>query len=95
MTARDVVSTSFVGLPGVPPSTLPEVLGRPQLDAFAKRAGPDVAYRSQETYAVFRMDPQTHATQVAIFDGDGRLLRLIPPSSVAQMVAAMTSYRRR
>jgi hypothetical protein len=64
-----------------------------QLDAFSARAGADVSYRNQDSYAVFRYDADRHTTQVAVYSGDGRLLRLIPPGSVAEMVSAMTSYR--
>ena len=94
MATNDVTITSGL-IPGVgAPAAIPVQGTRAQdVDPFAAKAGPDISYRSTEVYAVFRQDPQTRQMQVAIFDGDGRLLRMIPPASVAQMVATMSAYR--
>jgi hypothetical protein len=69
------------------------------LDAFAKRGGPDVAVKTDAgivaVHAVFQMDPTTNEMQVSIVDDAGRLIRMIPPDSVARMIAAMATYRGR
>jgi hypothetical protein len=64
-------------------------------DPFSARAGADVSYRNLSTYAVFRYNAEKHTTQVAVYSEEGRLVRLIPPGSVAEMVSAMSSYRPR
>ena len=69
------------------------------LDAFAKRAGPDAAVSTDagvvRVHAVFQMDPTTKEMTVSVVDESGRLVRMIPPESVAQMIAAMAAYRGR
>jgi hypothetical protein len=75
-------------------SVSPSALRGPALDAFSARAGADVSWGSQETCAVFRYDAERHRTQVAVYGGDGRLVRMIPPGSVAELIAAMAAYRR-
>ena len=69
------------------------------LDAFAKRAGPDVAVSADagmiRVHAVFQMDPSTKEMSVSVVDEAGRLVRMIPPDSVAKMIAAMAAYRGR
>jgi hypothetical protein len=70
-----------------------------QLDAFARRGGPDVAVNTDHglvrVHAVFQMDPATKEMSVSVVDEAGRLIRMIPPDSVAQMIAAMAAYRSR
>jgi hypothetical protein len=69
------------------------------LDAFAKRAGPDVAVAADNgivrVHAVFQIDPSTKEMSVSVVDEAGRLVRMIPPDSVAKMIAAMAAYRGR
>jgi hypothetical protein len=69
------------------------------LDAFAKRGGPDVAIKTDagmvQVHAVFQLDPSTRELSVSVVDESGRLIRLIPPESVSQMIAAMATYRGR
>jgi hypothetical protein len=69
------------------------------LDDFGERGGPDVAVRTdggmQAMHAVFQMDPATNEMRVSIVDAAGRLVRMIPPDSVAQMIAAMATYHGR
>jgi hypothetical protein len=43
-------------------------------------------------HAMFHVDPDTRRVQVSVVDENGHLIRLIPPDSVAQMLAAMASY---
>jgi hypothetical protein len=68
-----------------------------QRDRFAKQAGPDVSFKGPdgvtEAYAVFQIDPQSKQLQVMVVDGQGQVLRMIPPKSVSQMVEAMGRYR--
>ena len=69
------------------------------LDAFAKRGGPDVAVSTTagmvRVHAVFQVDPTTREMTVSVVDEAGKLVRMIPPDSVAQMIAAMAAYRGR
>lgn len=69
------------------------------LDAFARRAGPDVAMAAGagmvRVHAVFQIDPRTKEMSVSVVDEAGRLVRMIPPDSVAKMIAAMAAYRGR
>lgn len=66
-------------------------------DRFSKRAGPDVSFKTSkgvnEVYAVFSVDPKSKELRVAVVDADGRLVRMIPPESVAEMLANMERYR--
>ncbi len=68
-----------------------------QRDRFAKRAGADVSIKRSsgvtEVYAVFSVDPTSKRLQVAVVDGEGRVLRMIPPGSVAQMMETMGRYK--
>ena len=65
-------------------------------DSFARQAGPDVVMSvggaDVRVYTHFSVDPETHEVQVAIVDQAGRLLRMIPPKGVAQMIEAMNAY---
>ncbi len=69
----------------------------PRLDEFARRAGPDVAIGSGagalKIYAIFAVDPDTNEVRVRVVDESGRLIRMIPPESVGEMIAAMSGYR--
>ncbi len=69
------------------------------LDAFAKRAGPDAQVKTDQgpvsLHAVFQQDPVTKEMTVSLVDEAGRLIRMIPPDSVAKMIAAMAAYRGR
>jgi hypothetical protein len=46
-------------------------------------------------FAVFQVDPETNEMHVSVVDESGRLVRLIPPDSVAQMINEMAAYSRR
>lgn len=70
------------------------------LDTFGKQGGPDAAVETGgggmvQVHAVFQMDPTTRELTVSVVDADGRLIRMIPPDSVARMLAAMATYRGR
>jgi len=92
-TAASIASAAAVlALPGPPGRA-----GDPRLDDFARRAGPDVALGSGpgivRVYAIFAVDPETKQLRVRVVDDSGRLIRMIPPESVAEMIAAMNGYR--
>jgi hypothetical protein len=69
------------------------------LDDFAKQSGPDAAVQTAggvvSVHAVFQLDAKTRELSVAIVSEDGQLIRMIPPKSVARMIAAMATYRGR
>lgn len=92
-------ATDGLRLPGVPRTDRPDGAVTVPLDAFAKRAGPDVAVSADaglvRVHAVFQMDPSTKEMSVSVVDEAGRLVRMIPPDSVAKMIAAMAAYRGR
>lgn len=71
----------------------------PPDDAFARAAGPDVAVDGEvglvRVYAIFSFDPTTNEVRVRVVDETGRLIRSIPPESVAAMIAAMAGYASR
>ena len=60
------------------------------------RAVPDVSVSTrrgdQPSYVSFDVNPQTHQLQISVLDGSGRLVRVIPPDSVSEMMAAMARY---
>jgi hypothetical protein len=66
-------------------------------DRVARQAGPDVSFKGPngptEAYAVFQIDPQSKQLQVMIVDAEGKVLRAIPPRSVAEMIETMNRYR--
>ncbi len=68
-----------------------------RLDEFSKEAGPDVKIDTPggpvAMFAVFSVDPDTEEVRVAVVDESGRLVRLIPADSVAEMVNTMAAYR--
>jgi hypothetical protein len=69
------------------------------LDQFSKQSGPDASVKTAtgdvSVHAVFQLDAKTRELSVAIVNEDGQLVRLIPPESVARMIAAMATYRGR
>jgi hypothetical protein len=69
------------------------------LDQFARQSGPDAAVETPggvvSVHAVFQLDARTRELTVAIVNEDGQLVRMIPPESVARMIAAMAAYRGR
>ena len=99
MATNDLLQTALVTT-GTAPAVVPQQTAPqagPQPDRFAKRAGPDVSYKGPEgmtqAYAVFQIDPSSKKLQVTVVDGEGRVLRVIPPRSVLQMIESMNSYR--
>jgi uncharacterized FlaG/YvyC family protein len=81
--------------PAAPTTRMP---GEPAQVALAA-AVPDVEIAFDRgmvrVFAVFQVDPQTNEMQVSVVDDEGRLIRLIPPDSVAEMISAMAAYSRR
>ncbi len=98
MATTDLLPTALVAT-GTAPATIPgytapTVAAR---DRFSAQAGPDVSYKGPngptEAYAVFQVDPVSRQLQVMIVDAEGKVLRSIPPRSVAQMIDSMARYR--
>ena len=99
MASSDLLPTALVTT-GTAPAAVPQLVpgqGPAQKDRFAKRAGPDVSFKGPdgmtEAYAVFQVDPESKQLQVTVVDGDGRVIRVIPPRSVSQMMESMGRYR--
>ena len=99
MATNDLLPTVLVTTgtaPAVVPQLAPQTVA-PQPDRFARRAGPDVSFKGPDgmtnAYAVFQIDPSSKQLQVTVVDGEGRVLRVIPPRSVSQMIESMTRYR--
>jgi hypothetical protein len=65
-------------------------------DGEPGRAAPDVSVSTHggehPSYVSFDVDPKTHELHISVLDGDGRVVRVIPPDSVAQMMSAMARY---
>jgi hypothetical protein len=84
--------------PVAPPVQLPGLPGTP-VQAATPASGPDVEIAVNDAmlrvFAVFQVDPVTHEMHVSVVDEAGRLVRLIPPDSVAQMINEMAAYSRR
>jgi hypothetical protein len=87
--------------PVAPPVQLPGLPGSPGSpgQAATPASGPDVEIAVNDAmlrvFAVFQVDPVTHEMHVSVVDEAGRLVRLIPPDSVAQMINEMAAYSRR
>jgi hypothetical protein len=98
MASNDLIQTALVTT-GTAPAAIPQFAApqAAQKDRFAKRAGPDVSFKGPdgvtEAYAVFHVDPETKKLQVTVVDGEGRVLRVIPPRSVSDMLESMGRYR--
>jgi hypothetical protein len=98
MATNDLLPTALIATGTAPAAisqfTTQAVVAR---DRFAKQAGPDVSFKGAdgptEAYAVFQVDPTSKQLQVMIVDAEGRVLRAIPPRSVAEMIDTMARYR--
>ena len=99
MTTNDLLPTALVTT-GTAPAAIHSLspsqgaLGR---DRFARKAGPDVSFKGPdgmtEAYAVFQIDPESKQLLVTVVDGQGQVLRVIPPRTVSQMMESMGRYR--
>jgi hypothetical protein len=83
-----------VGAP-VLQTRLPGDPGHVALPAGAPDVEVEVSNAMVRVFAVFQVDPETHEMHVSVVDDAGRLVRLIPPDSVAQMISEMAAYSRR
>jgi len=98
MATNDLLPTALVAT-GTAPAAIPQFATQmvAQRDRFGTQAGPDVSFKGPngqtEAYAVFQIDPQSKQLQVMIVDAEGKILRAIPPRSVAQMIESMSRYR--
>ena len=65
-------------------------------DAAPANDTPDAEIAIADTlvrvHAMFHVDPETKRVQVSVVDDQGRLIRMIPPDSVSEMMAAMSAY---
>jgi hypothetical protein len=43
-------------------------------------------------YSMFHVDPKTQEVHISVVDENGKLVRLIPPDSVSEMLTAMSAY---
>ena len=99
MATNDLLPTALVAT-GTAPAAVPQMAptqASTQKDRFAKQAGPDVSFKGPdgltEAYAVFQIDPESKQLQVMVVDGQGQVIRMIPPRSVSQMMDSMNRYR--
>ena len=99
MATNDLLPTALVTT-GSAPAAVPQLApaqAAPQRARFAKRAGPDVSYKGPDgmtaAYAVFQIDPQSKQLLVTVVDGEGQIVRVIPPRTVSQMMESMGRYR--
>jgi uncharacterized FlaG/YvyC family protein len=93
-----LTATAPESMPIRPTAPTTRMPGEPAQVALAA-AVPDVEIAFDKgmvrVFAVFQVNPETHEMQVSVVDDEGRLVRLIPPDSVAQMISAMAAYSRR
>jgi hypothetical protein len=99
MATNDLLQTALVTT-GTSPAVAPKLSSTNatvERDRFATKAGPDVSFQGPsgvtESYAVFSVDPESKELKVTVVDGQGRVLRTIPASSVSQMMLSMDRYR--
>jgi hypothetical protein len=99
MATNDLLPTALVSTGSAPAvvSQMAPAQAAPTRDQFAKRAGPDVSFKGAdgmtEAYAVFQIDPESKQLLVTVVDGEGQVLRVIPPRTVSQMMESMGRYR--
>ena len=100
MATNDLLPTALVATGSAPAAVSaagPRLPAAQQQDRFAKQAGPDVSFKGPdgmtEAYAVFQIDPESKQLLVTVVDGQGKVLRVIPPRSVSQMMESMGRYR--
>ena len=99
MATNDLLPTALVAT-GTAPAAIPQLAPAQvaaQRDRFATQAGPDVSFKGPdgltEAYAVFQINPESKQLQVIVVDSQGQVLRVIPPTSVNQMMESMGRYR--
>lgn len=97
MATNDLIPTALVAT-GMAPVAIPGLVSTTTTrDRFARQAGPDVSYKGSdgitEAYAVFQIDPASQKLSVTVVDGNGQVLRTIPPQSVSAMMESMGRYR--
>jgi hypothetical protein len=99
MATNDLLPAALVTT-GSAPAAVSQVAPSPTAatqDRFAKRAGPDVSFKGPngltEAYAVFQIDPESKQLLVTVVDGQGQILRVVPPRTVSQMMQQMGRYR--
>jgi hypothetical protein len=99
MATNDLLPMALVTT-GTAPAAISQVApmqGPANKDRFAKQAGADVSFKGPdgltEAYAVFQIDPESKQLRVTVVDGNGQVLRVIPPKSISDMMESMGRYR--
>jgi hypothetical protein len=85
---------AYAGLIAAEPVPTPRVSEPAATVTKATTPTADVAIFGRDTFAVFSVDEETKSTRIAIYDGEGRLMRMIPADSVADMLSQLAAYRR-
>jgi hypothetical protein len=99
MATNDLLPMALVTT-GTAPAAIPQLSSTPmtaERDQFARKAGPDVSFKGpngmSEAYTVFSIDPASKELKVMVVDGEGRVIRIVPPTSISQMLESMGRYR--
>jgi hypothetical protein len=99
MATTDMLPTAITATGTGPAAALAPVQAQSSAakDRFSRRAGPDVSFKGPDgptdAYAVFQIDPESKRLRVTVVDGNGQVLRVIPPRSVSEMMESMGRYR--
>ena len=99
MNGSDLSSAAIpelVPLTGISGPSSPRMRTAVPVDAEAADATPDAEIAIANTFvrvhAMFHVDPHTKKVHVSVVDEHGKVVRLIPPESVSEMLAAMAAY---
>jgi hypothetical protein len=87
----ELVPLTGIGGSARPGPRSAEAIIRPAVDE-APDAEIAIANSLVRVHAMFHVDPETRKVHVSVVDESGKLVRLIPPESVSEMLAAMASY---
>ena len=87
----ELVSVTGIGGPSWP-SPRPDDAPEPAPAKDTPDAEIAIADTLVRVHAMFHVDPETKRVQVSVVDEQGRLIRMIPPESVSEMLAAMSAY---
>jgi hypothetical protein len=81
------IGSAGVAMPSGPASSAPVVRTTPSAEGSS-------SYGLSRYYAVFDVDPLTREVSLTVVDESGQVLRTIPPSTVAEMLASLRRYVR-
>ena len=96
-TTEPLPATTLAG--SMPAGARPPVTGSAtSLEATAAQAAKqwtaDARTFGRDSFAVFSVDKATGTTHIAIYDGNGELVRMIPAEGLSQMARQIAAYRR-